>query len=410
MEMQEYLAEMSMIYNNILDFIDSDKDQEQKYKYLASFFDDTQIHNNQFELIEILNTILQIANEHQRSPNFFNKIEKILLLFKEDIKNHFTNFAIFRFFQTNNRILLFLINERILIIDDSVSNAMKGEWHLKNYQMIRFQDDSNIVNKPFELYFSPELNPTDNFIFNNKYNKDEFDQLRKNGENDQYICQLIRNDSIKEFIQHVNSSNIDLTSTIKRSIFETNFPLNLDNPTLIQYAAYYGSAKIFQYLLNKDVEIDIDIVFFAIHGRNQKIIHLIEEYDEIDKDYVFFKFYLLESYVSHNNEYIDYLYNNFSLPPDMYTDDYCRDCLSFICFNFSRFPEKDLFSLYPNELFDIELPFLFQVYVKSKNVDINGLIDDVLLLLFLIILIYIMHQKWEIMELLKFYWNILKLM
>ena len=61
---------------------------------------------------------------------------------------------------------------------------------------------------------------------------DHFDDYRHQGENNSYICTLIRQDSVEDFIQHVNRKNISLKSEIIPSIFETNPFLNDKNPTL----------------------------------------------------------------------------------------------------------------------------------------------------------------------------------
>lgn len=53
-------------------------------------------------------------------------------------------------------------------------------------------------------------------------NQDEFEKKRKIGENDNELCQLIRNDLIHEFITYVNRNNLQLTEIIEESPFETN--------------------------------------------------------------------------------------------------------------------------------------------------------------------------------------------
>ena len=78
-----------------------------------------------------------------------------------------------------------------------------------------------------------------------------FEEKRQKGENDSYLCELIRTDSIEDFISYVNQKNISLSSKIKSSIFETNSFLVEKEPSLIEYTAFFGSIQIFQYLLNK---------------------------------------------------------------------------------------------------------------------------------------------------------------
>ncbi|KAK8839840.1 hypothetical protein M9Y10_031551 [Tritrichomonas musculus] len=74
-------------------------------------------------------------------------------------------------------------------------------------------------------YFTPELKDRIKFHYSHSKPQDHenFDEKRKNGENSEYICELIRKDSLNEFIDHINKLNIDLnTNRINPSIFETN--------------------------------------------------------------------------------------------------------------------------------------------------------------------------------------------
>ena len=69
---------------------------------------------------------------------------------------------------------------------------------------------------------------------------EEFDKKCRIGENDSKICELIRNDSINEFIEYVKKGNVSLTMRIKPSIFETHYYLNrFQNQTLIEYACFF---------------------------------------------------------------------------------------------------------------------------------------------------------------------------
>ena len=53
-----------------------------------------------------------------------------------------------------------------------------------------------------------------------------FKEKWKIGENDSYICTLIRSDSIENFITYVNRTNFSLSSKIKPSVYETNLFFN----------------------------------------------------------------------------------------------------------------------------------------------------------------------------------------
>ena len=113
-------------------------------------------------------------------------------------------------------------------------------------------------------YFLPEIKAYyDRFIVNkqnisNQYQKiqklisakpeEKFEEKRRIGENDNYICQLIQKDSIEDFIIYVSKNNISLNSKIPQSIYETNIFLinNRKDITLIEYESFYGSLQIIQ--------------------------------------------------------------------------------------------------------------------------------------------------------------------
>lgn len=61
-----------------------------------------------------------------------------------------------------------------------------------------------------------------------------FEKKFQIGENDSYICSLIRSDLVEEFVTYVNRTNLPLLSTINPSIYETNLYLVGKKPTLIR--------------------------------------------------------------------------------------------------------------------------------------------------------------------------------
>ena len=80
--------------------------------------------------------------------------------------------------------------------------------------------------------------------------KEDFYERRREGENDSFLCEIIRKQETKEFIVHVNRTNLSLESYIEASIFETNELLLKNNKEIkiIEYAAFYGSNEIVRYM------------------------------------------------------------------------------------------------------------------------------------------------------------------
>ena len=231
--------------------------------------------------------ITRIANYHYRSSNFYDKIIKIILIFKDAIKNMFSNTEIFQIFQSNKRLLLFLFEENLLKLNNSISQELAAD------------DD-------YFYYFYPELSSY-NFVIPREPSKstdlkiieyiqsspEEFNFKRKIGENDDYLCKLIREDDIDHFISYINKNSISIDSQIEESIYETNtyltkkpikesnrfsdrfadqkiyltknkstiyysllkMELEQSNPdkmygksvNLIEYASFFGSIQIFKY-------------------------------------------------------------------------------------------------------------------------------------------------------------------
>ena len=51
---------------------------------------------------------------------------------------------------------------------------------------------------------------------------EDFYDKRKKGENDDYLCELIRTNKVKEFGNYINKKDISHESFINQSIFEAN--------------------------------------------------------------------------------------------------------------------------------------------------------------------------------------------
>ena len=217
MNANDILAQMKDIQNKLLDFIDNEDNEEENFQNLNSVIDDIEIRNNSHKLSTLLRLLVKLSNNHHRCNNFYSKIEKIIQLFKEQITSYFSNLDIFNIFKSNKRLLLFLNEEKMLTFDEQIINQITN---------IKY------VNQSYLQYFALEIGPFLNKYIDNRLKKDiekyitelpeNFYENRKNGENEDVICQYIQKDLIKEFISHVNKNSISLKSNIKKSIYETN--------------------------------------------------------------------------------------------------------------------------------------------------------------------------------------------
>ena len=141
---QSFLQKMKEIQEDIIKFIDEESYIEENFPRLIYKFDESKICDNKHEIQAVLHLISKIANNHHRSPNFFHKIEQILMHFKYIIKKYFSNSEIFTIFKGNKKILLFLIEEKMMIFDEYVAKKITKRKFVKH---------------KYPQYFQPEIQP-----------------------------------------------------------------------------------------------------------------------------------------------------------------------------------------------------------------------------------------------------------
>ena len=264
MSIIEYVEKKRENYESFLQFLENEDSTDDDFQSIIKIFETQEFGENIEEFEQFLQLLKNIANEHQRNKNFINKIMEILQHFKNQIKQTFSNFKIFKIFKSNQLILLFLFDNEVIKMDEKIY--------------------TEIINKKNEYchFFYPEIKS----FLGSKRSKEieeyanndiDFDKKRHEGENDSYLCMLIRHDLIDDFVTYVNQSNIPLDGCVNHSIFETNRFLIKSRPTLIEYCCFFGSIQIFQYLKLNKVELTSSLWFYAIHSNKAEMFHLIEE-------------------------------------------------------------------------------------------------------------------------------------
>ena len=242
---QEHINKMKCIQEEILEFLDNDESNENDLTILIQNFDDKQqFRNNKQELRILLHLLLKISNNHHRTSNFFFKIEKIIKTYQSCIVENFTNYDIFNIFKSNKRILLFLFDEKILVPDYNIFHMITKKKYIERYYPHYFF-------KEFKNFYDEELTKQiQEEIEKEGIVTEKFDEIRKSGENHTILSKMIRNDQIEDFIIYINKTNIPLQNKkINNSIFETNsYLLKKSCPSLIEYATFFGSIRIFNYL------------------------------------------------------------------------------------------------------------------------------------------------------------------
>lgn len=309
MSIQAFLNKMRTIHESLLDFIDNKEFTEENLEYLLNIFDESHISSNHQDFMLLLRMISNISKYHNRGHDFFKKIDSILQKYENEIKDY-PNWQIFNVFKSSKRILLFLLKEEILKMDDFIAK--------------KIMTTDKFIQAHYRQYFCKELKPFMNEKWLHqiedkewvkKLNKElpnDFEGKRERGENDSYICKLIQEDLIDEFIAHVNMENCSLDSIINASIYETNnFLLKKQNISMIEYAAFFGSIQIFQYLRLNKATLGGSLYSYAFQSNNQEMIHLLEEtYSNYIIPYEALQHYV-KSIASHHNDIATYIQNKY---------------------------------------------------------------------------------------------------
>ncbi|KAK8852936.1 hypothetical protein M9Y10_017930 [Tritrichomonas musculus] len=350
-EYKRYIEKMKRIYECILEYIRADDDEE-NYQNLQNVIKEFNILTNREDMKTIFNILIEISNNYRRKNNFFEKIEQILQIFKKVIPKYFSNSEIFCLFKRSKRILLYIIKEDLLTLDKTIVWEMIINFSLYKYPEYFSKEIKPLIDEEMKEKYRKLYQKTENHIYNNnnnnnKYNlieeifkeePEDFEEKRKEGINDETLCELIRKDLLKDFIIYISRKNYSLTNSVSQSIYETNKLLMVKNASLIQYAAFYGSAQIFQYLRREGNELDNSIWIYAIHGENDEIIHYLED-NNINPPNNTYESCIKESIKSHNHLMFNYIENN--LIDEKY-ENYDQNIISY-CFNFynfAYFPEE----------------------------------------------------------------------
>ena len=363
MSFEEILEKWKVIYQNILEFLDIEDDSEVHLNEFNNILNDQSIRERKEDISTFLHLLISIANNHHRSSNFFVKIDQILKLFRTEIQHFYTNIEIFTIFRGNKRILLFLIEERILTLDESIVFTISNGWYkAANYHFYFYPEIENFL---IEKKLQKMSNKTSEM---KEVNSNNFEDNRKSGENSNYICKLIQADEIDEFVIHVNKTNYPLSNTIENSIFETNSYLLNKETSLIEYAAFYGSIQIFKYLYLNKVDISPLLWIYSIHGRNADIIHLLEEYQIQPFDLTFNQI-LKESIKCHHNEIAHYIQNN-----KLTKKEGLSISIKYSNFEFLSKEEIDEFGFYfackNNDV------FIADYILNNASIDVNAIFTD----------------------------------
>ena len=156
--------------------------------------------------------------------------------------------------------------------------------------------------------------------------------------------------------------------------------LTRGEPTLIEYASFYGSIQIFKYLHLNGVELDSSLWLYAIHGKDPELIQILEENNIKPVDEISYRKWIKESIKCHHNEIIDYIQNNYSNIKGVNDNYYIAESLRYYNFvsienfnvkNFDVNFDVDDFDSYFFEFCENDYISIVDFLLKNRQVDIN---------------------------------------
>ena len=290
MEIDKIINERKEFYNHLMIFIETYDNVKDEFQNIIKVLEKQRILEDKIQTLEMHQLLYTIGDNHYRTPNFFDKLEKIIEYLIQNQKSSITDTEIYKIYKNNKMFLYFLIE--------------KGFF--QTYKIFK-----NICsNHEYAVYLYPIMEQYLNYQYRHMIFKiyEKVDsKSSKNGENNSYICSLIRQDSVDDFITYVTRTNYPLSNSIQ-SIFETNSLLLKKPPTLIEYAAFFGSVQIIRYLVYNDIQLDSSIWIYAIHSKNAELIHFLEEKQVEPENY---KIILKEAIKCHHNDIANYIIDNY---------------------------------------------------------------------------------------------------
>ena len=369
MDINEYLKKMKHIQKHILDFLENEKSSTEDYQSLINFFQKQKVKEDKSQLKSTLYILLKISNNHHRTPNFFPKIEQILQFFKAEMNSYYTKFDIFNIFKKNKRILLFLFEENFIEPTKSMYRIISSSKYMKKcYPHYFFPEFSLFFDEKMKKEVG-KMNINEEFIEKNIIS---YDTKRKIAENDSYICELIRNDAINEFVSFFNQEKLSASSPIESSIYETNSFLIKKSSTIFEYSVFFGSSQIFKYLQTKKAKLNQSLWFYAIHSQNPELIHLLDSSNNSKKQDKPYKKYLFECIKCHHNTIMKYIRNRFlkkSIRNEI--DVFVQSIKNY---NFKSFPKKvgNEFAVFYN-MCKYDYSSIVELLLNASNVNVNNI-------------------------------------
>ena len=123
--MKSYIGDKKKLYTLIHEFLEgSSENGEKSFEKLINIIQSQQIEKDREEMYQFLEIIKSIGEHHHRDRHFNERMNQLLLHYKDQIKQTLSNIDIFHIFENNKKIALFLLKEEIMTISDEICIEM----------------------------------------------------------------------------------------------------------------------------------------------------------------------------------------------------------------------------------------------------------------------------------------------
>ncbi|OHT15504.1 hypothetical protein TRFO_02820 [Tritrichomonas foetus] len=249
--------------------------------------------------------VLCLIREIIRSrPHSFSELIPILILKKDIITEYFSVDDIWSIFSKNKSILLTLyengfLNNEVIIRKSDISVAY-FKYFFPEIQLI----DYNFFMTKVHSY------GIEQYIDNYSSSLEQFKQLRMEGHGASDVEIAIRKDDLISFQYLIEFYDMDINQTRidDSGNFESDDFIVWTTPNFIEYAVFYGSIKIFKFLLLRGAVLTGRVSRFAFAGGNYEIIHILED-NKVDFD----RSCLKTALEYHHHEIVSYLHDTLDI-------------------------------------------------------------------------------------------------
>ena len=251
----------------IQDKIYSIRDNESNLESLGEELSNSSYIESKFASIQLFYSLNNFAMNY---PNLSHFINSLLLTHLKKALEYFSSSELYDIFECYI-IKLALFENNYIDIDTIIENSVQDYFCFFFF--------CNEIKEMDEIFYQQYLilNPPFKSVMDQVYSVDHL-VLRKIGLNHNKIAKIIRNDDLDVFQTELSSTNLNINEPIPFSFYDLNSILNIKTfmPSMIEYAAFYGSSRIFKFLWMNNAERSERILLFSVASGNYDIIHLIE--------------------------------------------------------------------------------------------------------------------------------------